>query len=254
MLKRRVSLWVWFSTGIVAVVWLPWLAIVWLFTAPRDPGRYAVGRWFRLAAVTVTRLNPFWKFRTTGVEIHDPRRPYVAVANHESFADIFLLSHLPWEMKWMSKDAIFRIPVMGWMMRMAGDVMVSRGDPASRARAMSEARDRLKKKVSVMIMPEGTRSGGGELLKFHDGAFRLAIEMGAPILPIAVAGTRAAISKGSWMVGRARAVARVLPPVETTGLTLDDVAALRDRVRAMIIEARAALQRELGVEPAPAGA
>ena len=78
--------------------------------------------------------------------------------------------------------------------------------------------------------------------------------MGAPILPIAVAGTRAAISKGSWMVGRARAVARVLPPVETTGLTLDDVAALRDRVRAMIIEARAALQRELGVEPAPAGA
>ena len=54
MLKRLVSLWVWFSTGIVAVVWLPWLAIVWLFTAPRDPGRYAVGRWFRLAAVTVT--------------------------------------------------------------------------------------------------------------------------------------------------------------------------------------------------------
>lgn len=254
MLKPLVSLWVWFSTGIVAVLWLPWLGIVWLVTAPRDPGRYAVGRWFRRAAVTVTRLNPFWKFRTTGVEIHDPRRPYVAVANHESFADIFLLSHLPWEMKWMSKDAIFRIPVMGWMMRMAGDVMVSRGDPASRARAMAEARDRLKKKVSVMIMPEGTRSGGGELLKFHDGAFRLAIEMGAPILPIAVAGTRAAISKGSWMVGRARAVARVLPPVETTGLTLDDVAALRDRVRAMIAEARAALQRELGEGRAPAGA
>lgn len=246
MLKRLVSAWVWLSTGLIALVWLPWLGLVWLCTAPVDPGRYAVGRWFRRAAVTVTRLNPFWKFRTTGVEIHDPRRPYVAVANHESFADIFLLSHLPWEMKWMSKAAIFRIPVMGWMMRMAGDVMVSRGDPKSRMRALEEARDRLAKRVSVMIMPEGTRSGTGDLLRFHDGAFRLAIETGAPILPIAVAGTRQAIAKGSWLVGRARAIARVLPPVETVGLTLDDVPALRETVRAMIVEARSALQRELG--------
>lgn len=252
MVKRLVSAWVWASTGAVALVWLPWMGLVWLVTAPGDPGRYAVGRWFRRAAVTITSLNPFWKFRTTGVEIHDPRRPYVAVANHESFADIFLLSHLPWEMKWMSKDAIFRIPVMGWMMRMAGDVMVRRGDAGSRVRALEEARDRLRKKVSVMIMPEGTRSSGDELLRFHDGAFRLAIETGAPILPIAVAGTRQAIAKGSWLIGRARAIARVLPPVETAGLTLDDVPALREKVRAMIAEARTGLQRELAMELAAA--
>jgi 1-acyl-sn-glycerol-3-phosphate acyltransferase len=60
------------------------------------------------------------------VRIEDPRRPYVAVSNHESYADIFLISHLPWEMKWLSKEAIFRIPVMGWMMRMAGDIEVRR--------------------------------------------------------------------------------------------------------------------------------
>jgi 1-acyl-sn-glycerol-3-phosphate acyltransferase len=248
MVKRLVSAWVWASTAVVALLWCPWMGLVWLATARRDPGRYTVGRWFRRAAVTITSLNPFWKFRTTGVLIHDPRRPYVAVANHESLADIFLLSHLPWEMKWMSKDAIFRIPVMGWMMRMAGDVMVSRGDAGSRMRALEQARDRLRKKVSVMIMPEGTRSTGNELLKFHDGAFRLAIETGSPILPIALAGTRQAITKGSWLIGRARAIARVLPPVETTGLTLADVPMLRDNVRAMIVEARAALQRELAVE------
>jgi 1-acyl-sn-glycerol-3-phosphate acyltransferase len=252
MVNRLVSAWVWASTAVVALLWLPWMGIVWLFTAPRDPGRYTVGRWFRRAAVTVTTLNPFWKFRTTGVLIRDPRRPYVAVANHESMADIFLLSHLPWEMKWMSKDAIFRIPIMGWMMRMAGDVKVRRSDAGSRLRAMEEARDRLRKKVSVMIMPEGTRSSGDELLKFHDGAFRLAIETGAPILPIALAGTRNAIAKGSWLVGRAKAIARVLPPVETAGLTLDDVPALREKVRAMIGEARAALLRELAGEPARA--
>lgn len=245
MLKRVISLWVWISGTIIGFLWVPWLAIVYFFTAPRDPGRYTVGRWFRRAAVLVTTINPLWRFRTTGVRIHDPRRPYIAVANHESFADIFLLSHLPWEMKWLSKEAIFKIPFMGWMMRMAGDVAVRRGDANSRAQALADCRDRLEKGVSVMIMPEGTRSPDGTVQKFHDGAFRLAVETGCPILPIAVAGTRACLAKGSWIIGRANAIARVLPPVETAGLTLDDVPALRERVRQMIAEARAGLIREL---------
>jgi 1-acyl-sn-glycerol-3-phosphate acyltransferase len=245
MLKRLISLWVWFSASLIVMVWVPWMALVYSVTATRDPGRYVVGRWFRRAAVLVSTLNPLWRFRTTGVRIHDPRRPYVAVSNHESFADIFLLSHLPWEMKWLSKEAIFKIPLMGWMMRMAGDIAVRRGDATSRSDALLACRDRLRKGVSVMIMPEGTRSSDGQVQKFHDGAFRLAVEAGCPILPIAVAGTRAALAKGSWVFGRATAIARVLPPVETTGMTLEDVPALRERVRLMISEARAGLLREL---------
>jgi 1-acyl-sn-glycerol-3-phosphate acyltransferase len=254
VVRQLVSLWVWVSTALVALVWTPWMGLVYLLTAPGDPGRYTVGRWFRRAAVTVVKLNPLWRFRTVGVKISDPRRPYVAVANHESFADIFLISQLPWEMKWLSKEAIFRIPLMGWMMRMAGDIEVARGDASSRMRALEECRDRLMKHVSVMIMPEGTRSADGRLGPFRDGAFRLAVETGCPILPIAVAGTRNAIAKGSWVMNRARAVARVLPPVETIGLTLDDVPALREKVRAMIDEARQALLRELdeGLKPAHA--
>jgi 1-acyl-sn-glycerol-3-phosphate acyltransferase len=245
MLKRLISLWVWASASVIVLVWVPWMALVYSVTATRDPGRYTVGRWFRRAAVLVTKVNPLWRFRTTGVRIHDPRRPYVAVANHESFADIFLLSHLPWEMKWLSKEAIFKIPLMGWMMRMAGDIAVRRGDANSRSDALIACRDRLRKGVSVMIMPEGTRSNDGQVQKFHDGAFRLAVETGCPILPIAVAGTRAALAKGSWVFGRATAIARVLPPVETTGMTLEDVPALRERVRQMIAEARTALLHEL---------
>lgn len=251
-MRRLISIWIWVSTGVLATLWLPWLALVWLFTAPRDPGRYTVGRWFRRAAVTAVAINPLWKFRTSGVRIRDPRRPYVAVANHESFADIFLISHLPWEMKWLSKETIFKIPVMGWMMRLAGDIEVRRSERRSRVEALEECRDRLLKHVSVMIMPEGTRSGTGELLPFKDGAFRLAVETGCPILPIAVAGTRDAMPKGSLLFGRAVAEARVLPPVPTEGLTLDDVPALRDRVRAMIAEARDGLFRELGIDRAQA--
>jgi 1-acyl-sn-glycerol-3-phosphate acyltransferase len=243
--ERILSPLLWTVIGLLALLWLPVLAIVFAATAPFDPGRYAAGRWFRRAGVAAVRLNPFWDFRTEGVVIDDPRRPYVAVANHESFADVFLISHLPWEMKWLSKDAIFRIPVLGWMMRMAGDIPVRRRDRGSRAGAMKEIHDRLEKKVTVMILPEGTRSPDGELLPFRNGAFRVAIEEGLPVLPMAVAGTREAMAKDSLRFGRSRAIVRVLEPIETTDLTMADVPRLRDRVRGRIAEARDELRESL---------
>lgn len=250
-MRYLVSSWIWITNSLVAILWVPWLALVWLATAPFDPGRYVAGRWFRRAAVTAVALNPLWRFRTSGFLVRDPRRPYVAVSNHESMADIFLISHLPWEMKWLSKESIFKLPFMGWMMRMAGDIPVRRGERASRAEAMEECRDRLAKRVSVMIFPEGTRSRTREMLPFKDGAFRLAIETGVPILPLAVAGTRNALPKGSMLFGRATAEVRVLEPVSTEGLTLADVAVLRDRVRDIIQEARDRLFRELETEERP---
>ena len=236
----------WALIALLALAWLPLLTVVFVLTAPFDPGRYRAGRWFRRAAVSAVKLVPIWDFRTEGVVVDDPRRPYIAVSNHESYADIFLLSHLPWEMKWLSKEEIFRIPVMGWMMRMAGDIAVRRGDRASRAGATAQIRDRLDKNVSVMILPEGTRSPSGELLPFRDGAFRIAIEKQVPVLPVAVAGTREAMAKHSMRFNRARAVARVLEPVPTEGLRARDIAKLRDDVRERIRVARDELRQELG--------
>lgn len=245
MLARIYSAWTWLVTAIVALLWLPWLLLVYLVTVPFDPGRYVVGRWFRRAAVVSVALNPLWRFRTSGVRITDPRRPYVAVSNHESMADIFLISHLPWEMKWLSKEAIFRIPVMGWMMQLAWDIPVRRTERGSRAEALTACRQRLRNGVSVMIFPEGTRSRTDELLPFKDGAFRLAVEAQVPILPLVVAGTRGAIAKGSWIFGRSVAEVRALEPIPTAGLTVADVPALRDRVRELIIAGRAQLRRDL---------
>jgi len=203
------------------------------------------GRFFRLIGVTSVKLNPLWRFETSGPVLPDPRRPYVAVSNHESYADIFLISHLPWEMKWISKETMFRIPCFGWMMQMAGDIRLRRGERSSAVAAMQAARDRLARRVSVMIFPEGTRSRDGEMLPFKDGAFRLAIETGAPILPLAVAGTRDAMAKGTFRFQRARARVLVLEAIETAGLTLDDVDALKARTRALIAEGRERLRREL---------
>jgi 1-acyl-sn-glycerol-3-phosphate acyltransferase len=235
----------WLALTVLVLVWTPLMAIAYVFTVPRDPGRYFVGRMFRVAAIIGVAINPLWRFRTSGVRIADPRRPYVVVSNHESYADIFLISHLPWEMKWLSKDAIFRVPFMGWMMRMAGDVEVVRNDPMSRAHAIEGMRDRMRKRVSVMIFPEGTRSPTDDLLPFRDGAFRLAIEEQAPLLPLVVAGTRNAMAKHSFVFNRARAEVRVLPPIETAGMTADDAPALRERVQRLIADARARLRSEL---------
>jgi 1-acyl-sn-glycerol-3-phosphate acyltransferase len=245
--SRIYTAWGWLTAAAVVVFGFPLVALTALATAPFDRGRYAAGRMFRLLAVTHVTLNPLWRFETDGLSIHDPRRPYVVVSNHESYADIFLLSHLPWEMKWLSKETIFKIPVMGWMMRMVGDISVRRGERTSGERALRDCADRLRKRVSVMIFPEGTRSPDDRLLPFRKGAFRLAIEAGVPILPVAVAGTRSAMAKGSFRFQKAKAKARVLEPIETSGLTIADANRLAERTREVIDDARRALRAELGL-------
>jgi 1-acyl-sn-glycerol-3-phosphate acyltransferase len=237
------SLWAWLVLVICIVLWFPLLIIVRLLTAPFDQGRYYTGYLFRRIGPVMATLNPLWRFRYSGSMPNNPRRPFVVVSNHESFADILLISHLPWEMKWLSKAELFRIPVMGWMMWLAGDVPVKRGFGPSAVEAMERCRQVLSNRVSVMIFPEGTRSRTSDLLPFQDGAFRLAIEAGVPILPLAVSGTGTALPKHGWRFGRSAAEVRVLEPVETEGLTLADVPVLKARVRETIVQTRDALAR-----------
>jgi 1-acyl-sn-glycerol-3-phosphate acyltransferase len=134
---------------------------------------------------------------------------------------------------------------MGWMMTLAGDIGVVRGRASSRASALEGIRDRLRKRVSVMIFPEGTRSPTHDMLPFREGAFRVAIETGAPILPIVVAGTRHAMARGSLVFNRAVAEVRVLEPIETATMTMADLAQLKEETRRRIQVARDELRAEL---------
>lgn len=242
--RTILSVWAWFVLGIVVIVDVAIVAVIRLVTAPFDEGRYLAGRVFRQIAVVHQKLNPLWSFHVSGNVPSDPRRPYVVVANHESFVDILLISHLPFEMKWMSKKEFFKIPFVGWGMQLAGDIHLDRESRKAGVQALVECRDRLDKKVSVMIFPEGTRSRSGELQEFKDGAFRLAVQAGVPILPLAVTGTREALVKHDWRFGYSRAEVRVLDPIPTEGLTNDDVPALRDRTRAAIAEALDTMRAE----------
>jgi len=239
IVRTLVSIWSWFVLGVLVFVFTPLVAIVRLVTMPFDRGAYHAGYLFRKLTVIHEKLTPIWHFRTSGDLPADMRRrPYVVVSNHESFVDILLISHLPTEMKWMSKIEIMKIPFVGWMMRLARDIPLERGDSTSGRAALDACVDRLESGVSVMIFPEGTRSKSGEMRKFRAGAFKVAIEGQYPILPLAVYGTRDALRKHDWRLGKADAEVRVLPPVPTEGLTMADMTALRDQVHDMIAAAR----------------
>ena len=242
IVRTILSVWAWLVLGVLLIVMVPMVGIARLVTAPFDPGRYHAGLLFRKVAVFHQMLNPLWRFRVTGNVPNDPRRPYVVVANHESFVDILLISHLPFEMKWLSKSEFFKFPFAGWAMRIVGDIRLERGDLRSGVKALAECRKWLERNVSVMIFPEGTRSPSGPLGEFHEGAFRIAIQTGAPILPLAVVGTREGLIKGDWRFGRSDAEVRVLEPIPTEGMTKRDVPDLRDRTRDAIEAALAEMR------------
>lgn len=229
------SVWIWLASAVLILAWVPLLAAVRLFD--RDPVRRKTGRLFRRLGVALTRVNPSWRLHISGEEHADPCRPYVVVSNHQSHADVPLIAHMPWEMKWLAKVELFRMPVVGWLLKLAGDIPVDRGDRRQGAIALAAAAHYLQRGCSVMFFPEGTRSPDGRVYRFNEGAFRLAIRLGVPILPLVVEGSRACLPKHSWKFGEATDVyLKILPPVETNGLAPEQTGALCEQVRRMIIQ------------------
>jgi 1-acyl-sn-glycerol-3-phosphate acyltransferase len=235
------TIWTWSVLAGCLLLFFP-MIVAWRIVGwPFDRMNYLGGRLFRLAGALTARLTPRWHFTVRGVLPADPRHPYVVVANHESFADMLLLCLLPWEMKWLSKIEIMWVPVLGWLMWAARDVGVKRGRSTSAKLAMAECRKRLAGRVSVIFFPEGTRAPTDQLLPFKDGAFRLAIDAGVPILPVAIYGTRHAIARHDWRINPATAVVEVLQPEPTAGVGLLE---LKARVRGQIEAARERLRLE----------
>ncbi len=234
MLTVLRSAWVWFAVSLLIILWLPLLGLIRLFD--RNPVRFITGRWFRNLGVAMTKVNPLWQLHVTGFTVPREHTPFVVVSNHQSLADIPLISHIPWEMKWIGKKELFTIPVVGWMMTLAGDISVDRRDARSGARTIIRAAQYLEQRCPVMFFPEGTRSPDGRVGRFSDGAFHLAIRTQTPILPIAVEGSSNALPKHSWRFGTPSDIhVHVLDPVPTEGLTQAQLPELRDRVRGAII-------------------
>lgn len=197
-----------------------------------DPNRAISDWYFRRIARVLIGLNPFWKVTVDGKEQLERGGPFVLVVNHQSFADLMAMCFLDHPTKYLGKHSVFKLPVFGWALAIAGEVPVRRGDRKSGAEALDKLREWLERGVSVALFPEGTRSADGNIGKFKLGAFNLAIKAGRPIVPVVIAGARELLPKHSVVFEEAANIrVRVLPPESTEGLTLDDAGALAERVR-----------------------
>jgi len=229
------SAWIWAASITLIVVWTPLLALIRLFD--RDPRHLKTGRWFRRLGRVLARVNP-WRIHISGLDHLRPGQTYVIVSNHQSLADIPVISHLRIDTKWIAKAELFRLPLIGWMLRMADDVPVERSDRSKSARAMLQCARHLRQGCSVVFFPEGTRSPDGRVMPFHDGPFQLAIREQVPVLPLVVDGSGDALPRNSWRFGPAQDIRlEVLEPVPVEGWVTKQSGALRDSVRQMTVEA-----------------
>ncbi|MCX5679834.1 MAG: lysophospholipid acyltransferase family protein [Candidatus Omnitrophica bacterium] len=181
---------------------------------------------------TLIAMNPYWKIKVTGLRNIDPNQTYVMVANHQSLADIIIIYQTHAYFKWVAKRELLKVPFIGGLLWVNDHILLSRGDFGSIKDAYHKAGEWLKKGVSILFFPEGTRSGTDDMGEFQNGAFKLAIKEGRPVLPIYIGGTRYAIPKGGWIFKtKVSGKLEVLSPIDTSKYKTADFSVLRDLVR-----------------------
>lgn len=142
------------------------------------------------------------KVKITGRENVVPKTPYVFVSNHLSLFDIPVLQrYVPNDFGFVFKKEIASVPVFGWQMQLSPHVIVDRQNPTKAMKSIEKAKERLtKKKISVLLFPEGTRSKTREMLPFKRGAFHLATQVGFPIVPVTISGTKNLFQKKPFRI------------------------------------------------------
>ncbi|NQY84438.1 MAG: 1-acyl-sn-glycerol-3-phosphate acyltransferase [Alcanivorax sp.] len=191
------------------------------FLGPRRVARLSAVPWARLGL-----LLSGVQVRVHGLENVDPSRSYVIVANHLSQYDIWVLyGHLEQDFRWVMKQELRRVPVIGVCCAMLGHVFIDRRDRASALASLEQAKQRLTGGTSILFFPEGTRSRSGELRPFKKGAFRMAQDLDLPILPVTIIGTREILPADSLRMHPGTVDLTVHAPVAVTG---KDDAAVED--------------------------
>ncbi len=216
-MRRLGSLLFWGFVVVSSALLFPVAVLIWVLTAPFDKRRRALHLFTCFWASLYSWLNPAWRVTIHGRE-RVPEGTYVYVANHLSLLDILVLFRLFYDFKWVSKAGIFRVPVIGWNMRMNGYIPLVRGNRDSVVQMMATCRRTLAQGSSLMLFPEGTRSATGELQAFKPGAFELAVEAQVPVVPIVIQGTHDALPKHGFVLrGRHAITVTVLEPFRPEG-------------------------------------
>ena len=212
------------ALGVPAVM----IPVTWVIRDIRpiyEVSRYSLRLLFWLAGV---RLEP------CGYDPFTAPRPSVFVANHVSNLDPPIAYTVLPRVAIMGKASVFRWPLFGHALKIAEFIPVDRGRTESRKHALQAGMDRLRRGISLLIFPEGTRSRDGALLPFRPGPFTMAIDAQAPIVPFTIRGTRHVMPKGQLAILPGRVTLEFYPPIPTAGLTQKDREELMRRTREAI--------------------
>ena len=189
---------------------------------------------------------PFtWRRRIEGLEHVDKNKPYVIVINHNSMVDIISLYFVRLNFRWVSKQEVFRIPFIGPLLWMHGDIAIQRGRATeSMRKVLNDGKMWLGRSVSVAMFPEGTRSKNGEIQRFKSGAFALAKEAGVEILPVVMDGTTKIFRpKSFWFNWKHRLTVKVLPPISAEKVAVTETGDLSREVQEMMTEALSQIRK-----------
>ena len=207
------SIFIWIFIGIInTFIWAMIGIFLSLFSATgRITHFYCAAPWSKIM---------LWgsgvRVEINGLDAIHKEKAYIYIPNHLSFFDIFaLLAYLPVDFKFILKKSLTRIPILGWAMMRARYISIDRSSPAKAKSTFKKAVDRIKSGASIVIFAEGTRSKNGHLQPLKKGAFHLAIESGAPIVPVAIKGTHKIMPKGSFKLKKGSITIQLGRPIET---------------------------------------
>ena len=175
------------------------------------------------------------RVQVEGLDRIDPSGSYVFISNHLSYMDTpVALSHIPAQFRFLAKRGLFRIPLLGTHLSRAGHIPVPREDPRAAVKTLQAAAEAIqRKKISMLIFPEGGRSNG-VLRAFKEGGAYIAIRAGVPVVPLVMIGTREILPLGGGIVLPGKVTLRILPPIDTSRMTLKDRGPLTEKLRELI--------------------
>jgi len=207
------SVWLFFIATLVPLFLI--YLLVWIFTAPFDHKRSICHQYVSAWAGLYIHINPWWQVTIENRFRLVPGQVYIILSNHQSVLDVLAFYQLRFPFRWIAKQEIFRLPVLGWVLFLNGDIPVIRGDKESAERMVERAVKTLREGNSILIFPEGTRSADGTVGDFKEGAFRIALESKAAMLPVVIDGAYDALPKHEFLFrGKKHIVVRILDVIK----------------------------------------
>lgn len=197
---RPLLVWAFGAPALAVAVILAFLAAAFQRSGPQ--GFWTVApRYIRMVATLFGIHRQLEGWEALPEEIREGRRPVIFIANHASHFDPpLLISTLPSHPVFIAKRELGRVPFLGWVIWLAGFIFIDRGNRLQAQASLAAAAKRIHDGQSVVMFPEGTRSLDGNLLPFKPGSFKLAVEAGVPLVPIAIHGGSEILPKGDWRV------------------------------------------------------